>query len=340
MINFLEKSSWRSALALLTGTLLLLGSTIPLTGCSRAAQAGRELSGTVEATEYNVSSKIPGRLLEMKVREGDTVQAGQVVAVLDSKELQAKEKELLAQISAAQAGLDQANTSTSLQDQSTAAALEQARATLQRARADLEVTEKTRQRLEALYAEGAISAQQLDEVRARAQAARAAVDQAQAAVNQALSARLQVQLGQDNVATARAKLAQARAALEQVRANLQETTIKAPAAGTVTEVNVEIGELVSTGLPIMVISDFQHNHVNVKVPQDIVQNLQTGQKARLTLGKTVYAGRIVDISRKPNFATHRATNDRGEKDIVTYNVKIQVDDPRLRPGMELTVHFE
>ncbi|WP_018085467.1 HlyD family secretion protein [Desulfurispora thermophila] len=331
---------YRSSVAFLTSALLLFSATISLTGCSRAASAGRELSGTVEATEYNVSSKIPGRLLEVKVREGDTVQAGQVVAVLDSKELQAKEQELLAQISAAQAGLAQAGTSVALQDKSTAAALEQARATLERARADLDVTEKTRQRMEALYAEGAISAQQLDEVRARAQAARAAVDQAQAAVNQALSARLQVQLGQDNVAAAQAKLAQARAALEQVRANLSETTIKAPAAGTVTEVNVEKGELVSTGLPIMVISDFQHNHVNVKVPQDIVQSLQTGQRARLTLGNTTYQGQIVDISRKPNFATHRATNDRGEKDIVTYNVKIQVDDPRLRPGMELTVHFQ
>lgn len=322
------------------GLLLLIAVIMPLSGCAGKVDANSLPTGTIENKEVDVNSKIPGRVVEILVEEGSKVKPGQVVARLDTSDLEAKEKELIAQINAAKAQLDQSKTTVRLQDGLSAASVKQAEATLKKARSESDILEKTRARLEKLYQENAIPEQQYDEARAKADAARAAVGQAEAALMTAQANRIQVEAGNDAVSMAAAKYEQAKAALEELRVNLAESVIKSPTEGTVSEIIVEKGELVSVGMPLMTVSDFNDNWVNVKVSQEIVQDLKIKQKAALALGQHKYTGEIIEISRKPNFATHRSTNDRGEKDIITYNVKIKVNDPHLLPGMELSVNFK
>lgn len=321
------------------GLLLLFLAITPLSGCSGRVDANSLPTGTVENKEVDVNSKIPGRVVEVTVAEGHRVKPGQVLARLDTADLEAKEKELVAQVSAAKAQLEQARTTVRLQEGLSQAAVKQAEATLDKAGSEAGILEETRGRLEKLYQEKAVSEQQYDEARARSDAARAAVGQAEAALLTARANRLQVDAGNDAVNMAAAKYEQAKAALEEVRVSLDESVIKSPIEGTVSEIIVEKGELVSVGMPLMTISDFGDNWVNVKASQEIVQDLKVKQKAALTLGQHKYTGEIIEISQKPNFATRRSTNDRGEKDIITYNVKIKVNDPRLLPGMELSVSF-
>jgi len=131
--------------------------------------------------------------------------------------------------------------------------------------------------------------------------------------------------------------------LKEIQNNVAEAEIKSPCDGTVTSLNVKEGEMVSQGLPLMSITNYLDNWVNVKVTESMLPTLKLEQDVDLLVSSQKdkkLSGKIVNISRKPEFATTRATNDRGEKDIVSYNVKIQVNSPDLRPGMEVSVKFK
>ncbi len=309
-------------------------------GCGDEKTATELPSGYVEAQEVDISTKIPGRAIKLLVQEGDEVKPGQVVAQLNKKDLKAKENQVLASIRAAKAQLQKAKTGRIVTQSTVKAKLKRARAALEKAKAQAELSTKTFHRMEALFEQGAIPAQQLDQARAKARVVQAAKNEATAAVEEAKAAELKINLAQDEVEAAQAQLEQANAALGEVRNNLQELQVETPCAGTVTAINVEAGELVSTGLPIITVTDFTNNWVEMQVNQDIVQSLQIKQKATVLAGGKSYAGQITRIGSKPSFATRRATTDRGDKDIVTYQVRISVGNPELRPGMNVQVEFE
>lgn len=321
-------------------TAIILSLTLLAAGCGGRQDGPNLPTGTVEAREVDVNAKIPGRVIELLVEEGDEVKPGQIVARLDEKDLRAREKQALAQVEAARAQLQKAQTALRVTEETAGAGLERARAALERARAEAELAAKTLERMEMLFDQGAIPQQQLDEARARAEAAKAAENEARAAVAEAEAAQLKVTLAGDEVEAARAQYQQAKAALEEIRHNLAELAVKAPAAGTVTAVNVEEGELVSTGMPLITVTDFKDNWVEMQVSQDAALSLRPGQKATVMAGGKKFKGEISRVGKKPSFATRRATNDRGEKDIITYEVRIRVNDPALRPGMNVEVKFE
>nr|WP_243137252.1 efflux RND transporter periplasmic adaptor subunit [Desulfofundulus thermobenzoicus] len=247
--------------------------------------------------------------------------------------------------------------------------VEQARAKLKEAQAALDVAEKTYQRTKELYASGVIPQQTLDEVKAKYDAAQqemryaqeavslleegtqaedirtaaAAVQQARAALAKAEASKIQDLLANNSVQMAAADLKRAQATLAEAQANLDEATVKAPCDGIIVAKNVNTGEMVTPGMPIFTIQQPEKNWVNVKVKETIVGQLKEGQEVTMTSagfpGKT-FNGRIEAIRQKPDFATRRATNDRGDKDLITYNVKIRLDNPELKAGMTVTVNFQ
>ena len=125
-------------------------------------------------------------------------------------------------------------------------------------------------------------------------------------------------------------------AFNQSAVNLDETVITAPFDGIVTTKYVDAGAMVSTGMPIVGLQDPSRNWVNFKVKETDLDKYEVNSEVTL-YGRNKdlqVKGTIVDISQKPNFATYRATSERGDdQDIITYNVKVQVNDPRIRPGM-------
>jgi HlyD family secretion protein len=310
-----------------------------LSGCGDQGTEADLPTGYVEAQEVDVNTKLPGRVVELLVKEGDPVEAVQVLAKLDDKDLKAKENQVLATMEAAKAQLQKARTGRRVTEETVKAARERAGAALDRAEAEAQLAAKTLERMERLFEQGAIPQQQLDEARAKARAAEAAKNEARAAVAEAEAARLKITLAGDEVEAARAQYQQAQATLEEVRNNLAELEMEAPRAGTVTAVNVEEGELVSTGLPVITITDFDRNWVEMQVNQDIVQGLQLRQEVTVLAGEKSYPGEISMIGSKPSFATRRATTERGDKDIVTYEVHVSVNNPELRPGMNVEVKF-
>ena len=131
--------------------------------------------------------------------------------------------------------------------------------------------------------------------------------------------------------------------MAQILVSLDETEIRAPFDGIVTEKYVEEGSMISQGTPLVAVQDPSDNWVDIKVPETKLNRYRLQQEVTLVGrdGITKVNGTIVDISRKAEFATHRATSERGtDTDIITFNMKIQVNSPKLRPGMRFRLEGE
>ncbi len=314
--------------------LMLFLFTSTLSGCSKNT-ANQEVWGRAEAKEVDINSKIPGRVTNLLVKEGDLVEKGQLLARIDNRDIQAKANQAKAGVQALESQLAQSSTVTALQDQTLQASLTSANAQLDNARANLVLTERDVNRFNELAASGAVSQQTVDSYRAKYQSAQAAYSGAQAGVAAAQATLLQSKANRENEATMQSKVSQAKAAVEEVEIYLDETEIRAPFSGIVTTKYVEQGAMISTGTPIVAIQDPLDNWINIKVKETELGNYELHQA--LTLEgrdeKLKLSGKIIDISKKPEFATYRATSERGDNDIITFNVKIQVNSDKIRPGM-------
>ena len=314
--------------------VLLLVFTNFITGCSKNTQV-QEVWGRAEAKEVDVNSKVPGRVISLFVKEGDQVEKGQLLARIDNRDIVAKTNQAKAGVDALESQLAQSSTVTALQDQTLQATLASSKAQLANAQTNLSLTEKDVNRFNELAASGAVSQQIVDGYRAKYESAQANYNVAQAGVAAAEASLLQSKANRENEAVVQGKIMQAKAAVTEVEVYLDETEIRAPFSGIVTTKYIEQGAMISTGTPIVAIQDPLDNWVNIKVKETDLGNYQLkqtldleGRDANLKL-----SGTIIDISKKPEFATYRATSERGDNDIITFNVKIQVNSEKIRPGM-------
>lgn len=315
-------------------TLLLLVAVPSLTGCGSYTSVP-EVWGRVEAKEVDINSKIPGRVVNLLVKEGDQVSKGQVLAYIDNRDISAQADQAKANINALDAQKVQATTTTVLQDQTAKAAVQTAQAQLEKAASDLALAESDYNRFSELVASGAVSKQIFDTYRTKYQVAQAAYNQAQASIATAHAGLLQTDVNTANEAAMQSKVAQAQATLQQVEVSLDETVIRAPFDGIITTKYVEEGAMVSQGMPIVAIQDPLDNWVNLKVKETELSHyfIQQPVKIQGRDSNLILDGTIVDISKKAEFATYRATSERGDNDIITFNVKIQVNSDKIRPGM-------
>lgn len=286
---------WERILALCLAVLMTL---LICTGCGRTADADKTTWGRADAKEIDVNSKIAGRVVALYVKEGDTVKEGQVIARIDKRSLEAQKAEAEASIRALRAQQAQASVTTNMESGTTSSAVSQAQATADKARADLALSQADHDRYAELLAQGAVSRQTFDQYDTKYQTAQAT--------------------------------------LQNIEVSLDETEIRAPFDGVITEKYIEEGSMISNGTPLVAVQDPTDNWVDIKVPETELSKYAVGQQVKL-IGrddKTEVTGTITDISKKAEFATQRATSERGdETDIVSFNVKVQIDSDVLRPGM-------
>jgi HlyD family secretion protein len=317
-----------------THTLLLFLSIALLAGCGNNG-ASPEMWGRSEAKEVDINSKIPGRVVSLLVKEGDRVTKGQVLAHVDNRDIVAQVNQARANIKALDAQTAQAATVTVLQDQTAKAALHTAQAQVAKAKSDLALAESDYNRFNELVASGAISQQLFDTYLTKHQVAQAAYTQAQASEAAAQAGLLQTNVNTANEEAMHSKVAQAQATLQQVEVSLDETEIRAPYDGIITAKYVEEGSMVSQGMPLVAIQDPLDNWVNLKVKETDLSRyfIQQSVKLQGRDSNLILPGTIIDISKKAEFATYRATSERGDNDIITFNVKIQINSDKIRPGM-------
>ncbi|SHJ85127.1 HlyD family secretion protein [Tepidibacter formicigenes] len=328
-------------------SLLLMSSL--LFGCSSTEEAKKDIKfqGIIEAQEVDLNSKIPGKIGDIKFEEGQEVKEGDVIAVIDSKELIAKKSQMEALVNAAKSQYEAAQSQVNAASSQLTKAQNGARTQeIAQAQAYYDLMVKTYDRVEKLYEKGAVSAQKKDEVKAQLDIAEQKLNMAKegARSEDVSGAQAMVASAINMAEAARGKYEQAKAGLDEVNAYIQDTFIKSPIDGTITLINSDKGELVSTGMSIATVSDLSNIWIEINVDERKLNEVYEGQEAKITVPAfkdKVFKGKVVRINRKPDFAVKKATNDNGNYDIVSYGVKIKIENEEglLRPGMTAFVDF-
>ena len=289
------------------------------------------IQGQVEVTEYRVSSKVPGRILELRVKEGDYVKAGDTLAIIDAPDVRAKmEQAQSAQSAAAALELKAQNGVRKEQIQG-------AYSVLQQAKAGYEIAEKSYNRIQRLYDEGVMSAQKRDEVYANYKAMEAQMKAAQSQYDMAVNgARME-----DKLAAA-AQVGRAKGAVNEVTSYIHETVQIAQKEGEVADVYPKVGELVGTGSPIMSIAVMDDMWGTFNVREDQLNGMQVGSEFTVfvpAFNKDVKM-KVYFLKDQGSYAVWKATKANGQYDLKTFEVKARPIEKieGLRPGMSLIIN--
>jgi HlyD family secretion protein len=287
------------------------------------------VEGQAEGTTVRISGKLPGRVVEFYVHEGDTVKAGDTLVHIHSSvaEAQLTQAEAMRQAAKAQNRKVDAGTRSQI--------IKAAHDLLQQATAAVSITGKTYERLENLYKSGVVSEQKRDEAKAAYDAAIAAQGAAESQYSLALAGAQ----SEDKQASA-AMVNAADGSVEQVNALLEDSYLVAPYDGTIDEIYPEAGELVSMGTPIMNLLKSDDRSVIFNVREELLNDIKMGQELTVmvpALGQREIKVKVYYIRDMGSYAVWHSTKSTGEWDSRTFEVKARPTEhvADLRPGMSV-----
>jgi len=314
-----------------------------------------QLIGTVDANEVVVRSKIPGRIQTLAVDEGQDVKAGQLIAVIESEDLQAARAAAEATASGQKFKLGETvETERQTVGEVSSAAVnaeamvKAARASLAQAQANYDHQQADTSRTVALAQQGIMSAEARDDAATSLQAAKAAVDTArenlsaaEASLRQARAHELLATVAARTVDETRDEAANARALAEQAKVEVGYSQVFAPVSGKVNVLAARQGEVVAAGAPIATVMDLSQTWIYAPLPETQADAVQLGDALRVVMpsGDT-FQGKIIVKSAQADFATQRDVSSR-KRDIKTVQLKLLIDNPaeRFVPGMTAEVYI-
>ena len=313
-------------LAVLGFTLVVV--VVGLIGFFTLGKQDETIQGEVEVSEYRVSCKLPGRIVELRVKEGDYVHVGDTLAVLEIPEIDAQKRVAQATGNAAKA----------LQDLTDAGArkeqIQGAYELVQQAKAAEDIAKKSYTRMQHLYDEGVMSGQKRDEAFAAYKATEA---QVKAAQSQYELARNGAREQEKRIAANNAKAAQS--TVDVVSSLLKETVQIAQVEGEVSDVYPKVGELVGMGSPIMSISIMNDKWGTFNIREDQLKGMKIGDTftAFIPAFNKDIRMKVYYIKDQGSYAVWKATKTTGQYDLKTFEVKAHPINKLdgLRPGMSL-----
>jgi HlyD family secretion protein len=283
-------------------------------------------SGNIEAHESLVGFKVQGRIVELPVEEGQQVAQGALLARLDDADF--KQRVVIDEATVRVRESDLALTLAGTRHQEVKAAQQ----TMIDAEADLEQKKLDNERAKQLFTKDEVSAQDRDQAATSLKRSEAIFKVTQQRYNESVEGSRK-----EDIAIARANLNEAKAGLGLSQVNLSYTILRAPSAGVVTVRQVELGEVVAPGSPVVTLADLDHIWLRAYVAETDLGRIQWGQEAILTTdtypGKQ-YHGRISFISSAAEF-TPKSVQTYAERVTLVYRIKIDIDNPNheLKPGM-------
>ena len=288
------------------------------------------IQGQVEVSEYRVSSKVPGRILEIRVKEGDFVKVGDTLAILDAPEVQAKMEQARSAENAAAAQQEMANNGARQEQVQGAYQL------MQQAKAGMDIAEKSYQRVQRLFDEGVMSAQKRDEAYANYKAMEAQYKAAESQYDMAKNG-----ARHEEKMAATAMVNRAKGAVQEVNSYIHETVQIAQMEGEVTDIYPKVGELVGTGSPIMTIAIMNDLWGAFNVREDQLNGMEIGKTFRAfvpAFNKEVEM-KVYYMKDQGSYAVWKATKANGQYDLKTFEVKARPTGKfdGLRPGMSLII---
>lgn len=292
------------------------------------------VQGQADATSVTVSGKLPGRVADFYVKEGDMVKAGDTLVHIHSSVVEAKLKQ-------AQAMKDAAAASNKVVDAGARQqTIQSARDLVKQAQAATTITRKTYERMENLAKQGVVSLQKRDEAKAAYDAATAAEDAARSQLSLAESGARP----EEKVASA-SMVNVAQGGVAEVDAILQDQYLLAPCDGQVDQIYPQVGELVSVGTPIMSVLKLQDKWITFNVREENLNNLKLGQEITVkipALDMKEVKAKIYYVRDMGSYATWRATKATGDWDSKTFEIKAHPTQniPDLRPGMSILYYLK
>jgi HlyD family secretion protein len=308
--------------------------------CAAKAPTDRvRASGNVEATEVQLSPKVGGQLLELKVDEGDRVTEGQVLAVLDTTDATLSLQRARADRDQAAAQLALLVAGSRAEDiRQAEAQARSAEADLAGARDDLASAETDFKRFQALLQANSGTEKQRDDAATRRDLAKSRAQAAGERVRAAREGLIHLQKGSrpEEIAAARARVASVAAQIATLEQAIADATVVAPLAGVISQKFADAGEILAPRSPIVNIVDLDHAWANIYIDEPLVPRLRLGQPATLfdDAGGAGLTGTITFISPKAEF-TPRNVQTAEERSKLVYRIKVTVDNTKgiLKPGM-------
>ena len=304
----------------------LVIATVCIIGSITYGKTNEIMQGQMEATEYRVSSKVPGRILEFRVKEGDRVKAGDTLAIIEAPEVMAKKAQAEAVKDAAEALSDKAEGGAREEQ------IQGAYELWQKAIVNRDIWEKSFKRVSNLYKEGVVSEQKYDETKAQYDAAIATEKAAKSQYDMAVKG-----AQKEDKEMAAAKVQQAKGVVAEVDSYIHETYLLAYADGEVTDIFPHLGELVGTGAPIMNIAMMNDMWATFNVREDHLRKIPMGSRFTAefpALGASVIM-EVNYMKDRGDYAAWKATKQTGQYDLKTFEVRaVPVTKVEgLRPGM-------
>ena len=288
------------------------------------------IQGEVEVSEYRVSCKLPGRIVELRVKEGDYVHVGDTLAVLEMPEVNAQQQASEAAVGVADAVSDLVNAGARKET------VEGAYQLYQQAVSANSLAESTYKRMQRLYDEGVMSAQKRDEALAAYKVTEAQVVAAKAQWEMAKNG-----AREQEKRAARKQTEAARGAVNVMKSILRETVQRATAEGEVTTIYPKVGELVGMGSPIMSIAMTNDVWGTFNVREDQLKGMKVGEtfKAYIPAFDKEIEMKVYSLKDEGSYATWKATKTTGQYDLKTFEVKARPTKKfdGLRPGMSLII---
>jgi len=285
------------------------------------------IEGQAEATSVRISGKLPGRVLEFYVSEGDNVHAGDTLVHIHSALAEAKMMQAEGMQTAAAATDRKVDAGTRSQIKQGAYDL------WQQAVAAKTITRKTYERMQALFAEGVIAEQKRDEAEAAFHAAEAAEKAAKSQYDLAVAG-----AQREDKEAAAAMVTVAKGGVAEVEALLEDQYLMAPCDGQIDVIYPQVGELVALGAPIMNLLKVDDKWVTFNVREELLNDLPMGKEIEImipALDKMTAKAKVYYVRDMGSYAVWRATKATGEWDSRTFQIKARPVDniPDLRPGM-------
>jgi HlyD family secretion protein len=285
------------------------------------------VQGEVDATRLDIAARVDGRVKEIPVERGQNVPAGAVLVRIDNPETLAKHGQMTAAKAVAEAQL--ANILAGTRPEVIAAR----KAALERAQAAQILAQKTFDRVQHLTEQGNAPQARLDQVTDNLHESERAVDQAKSAYDQAVNG-----YTREEREIARANLEKASADIQAVQSIVDQMAVYAPVAAQIYQRNVEPGEYVSPGVPLVTLIDLADVWIHFDLREDLVKTLKVGDRFDVrvpALGDRRITVEVKLIATKGEYASWRATRATGDFDLRTFSIRAYpvAPVPELRPGM-------
>lgn len=289
--------------------------------------------GIVEIDEIDVASKIPGRIDELLVKEGDKVKKGTVLARLESKEIDAKVEQAIGAMEAAKSKLSLVKSGARKEEKLAAEKMRM------QAKHQLDYASKTRERFINLLKDSVIAQQEFDEIDFKYNVANEQLAVADAKLSMVMQgARKEEKLAVEGL------VKQAEGAYNEAMAYNSELEVVSPIDGEISNKIADAGEIIASGFPLFTIINPEEYYLVLQIREDELNYINIGDYFEgnvSALDNEKYKFRVSYISAMGSFATWKPTNRKGEIDLKTFEVHLRTDRPikNLRPGMTVKINL-